>query len=193
MRNWIVGVLLASLLAGCGRSAPAARQPEATTGSATIATAQVMLTAVANGTAQVGPAGGQNNGMDAGVASIPVAGDVLPTNIGAAEQTIRDYFGAFGERRAADAWALLAPAMRSGMTPEMLESTTLAVQSLSFSRIDSVRAIDQRLIYGVTINVVPTPELPTIWHNGANKVYVSLVRTAEGWRIAAISSEAPSS
>lgn len=190
MRNWIVGVVLASVLAGCGRSAPAADQPEATTGSATIATAQVMLTAVANGTAQDGPAG---DGIDVGIASIPVAGDALPTNIGAAEQTIRDYFAAFGERRAADAWALLAPAMQSGMTPEMLESTTLAVQSLSLSRIDSVRAVDQRLIYGVTINAVPTPDLPTIWNNGANQVYVSLVRTAEGWRIAAISSEPPSS
>ncbi|MFQ3633149.1 MAG: hypothetical protein SNJ65_16320, partial [Roseiflexus sp.] len=122
----------------------------------------------------------------------PVAGAPVTAHVAAAEQTVRSYFTAFGERRAADAWALLAPPMQANMTFEMFESTTLAVQSLNVTTVDSVIAVDQRLIYGVTVEAAPVPDLPTRWKSGPNQLYVVVVNTPDGWRIAAITDEPPS-
>lgn len=82
--------------------------------------------------------------------------------------------------------------MQANTTFEMFESTTLAVQSLSITRIDSVIAADDRLIYGITVEAVPVPGLPTRWNPGPNKLYVVVINTPEGWRIAAITDEPPS-
>jgi hypothetical protein len=113
-------------------------------------------------------------------------------NIAVAEQTVRAYFAAFGGRRAAEAWALLTPAMQAITPLDMFESTTQVVQSLTLTRIDSVVAADGRLIYGVTVDAVPVPDLPTRWKRGSNQLYVVVINTPEGWRIAAITEEPPS-
>lgn len=214
MRNWIVVAVVVGFLAACSRAAPTATQPTATVLSPAIATASVMLTAAAGGSMpRVEPATAAQEGMSVAQAATPEAisgGDaqqsvpalnpgaapaavVLPANIAAAEQVVREYFAAFGTRRAADAWRLLTPEIQAGTTPEMFESTTLAVQSLNLARIDSVRTADARVIYGVTVDVVPVPDLPTRWSSGPNQLYVVVINTPAGWRIAAISSEPPSS
>jgi len=214
MRNWIVVVGVVGLLAACGRTAPMATQPTATVLSPAIATASVMLTAAAGSDMpRVEPATTAQEGMSVAQVATPEAvssGDAqqsvpalnpgaaaaavaLPASIGAAEQVVREYFAAFGARRAADAWRLLAPDMRAGMTLEMLESTTLAVQSLNLMRIDSVRTAEARVIYGVTVDAVPVPDLPTRWSSGPNQLYVVVINTPEGWRIAAITGEPPAS
>lgn len=197
-RNWIVGVVLVGLLVGCGQATRLSVPPTNTPLSPERATAAVILTAVAEGAeVRVEPAtAAQLPGTTA--TPEPVAGAPLDTgapvaaNVTAAEQTVRSYFAAFGERRAADAWALLAPAMQANTTFEMFESTTLAVQSLNVTSINSVIAADERLIYGVTVEAAPVPDLPTRWKPGPNQLYVVLVNTPEGWRIAAITDEPPS-
>ncbi|MGB9751693.1 MAG: hypothetical protein C0183_12845 [Roseiflexus castenholzii] len=197
-RNWIAAALFVGLLIGCGQSVPLSISPTNTPLSSAHATAAVVLTAVAEGSdVRVEPAtAAQLPG--ATVTPEPVVGMLSDTgapmvaNVTAAEQVVRSYFAAFGERRAADAWALLAPAMQANTTFEMFESTTLAVQSLSVTRIESVIAADERLIYGINVEAVPVPGLPTRWNPGPNQLYVVVVPTPEGWRIAAITDEPPS-
>jgi hypothetical protein len=158
-----------------------------------------MLTSVAEGVEmRIEPATAGQSGMTGDVTATPEA--LVQTtfegapvaNITAAEQTVRAYFTAFGGQRAAEAWALLAPAMQATTTLDMFESTTQAVQSLTLTRIDSIVAADGRLIYGVTIDAVPVPDLPTRWKRGPNQLYVVVINTPEGWRIAAITEEPPS-
>lgn len=197
-RNLIVIGMFIVTLAGCGQATPLNVSPTNTPPPPAYATAMVVLTSVAEGseapiepatagqiptaTAIVEPAADTSSGRDAPVVA----------NVANAEQTVRTYFTAFGEQRAAEAWALLAPAMQAQMTYEMFESTTLAVQSLSVARIDSVLVADQRLIYGVTVEATPVPGLPTRWAPGPNRLYVTVINTPEGWRIAAITDEPPS-
>ncbi len=192
LRNWIACAVLISALIGCGQAMPLSAPPSPTPVSPAHATAAVVLTAVAEGgEVRIEPeAAGQIPEIT--TTPEPVAGAPVTANITAAEQTVRSYFTAFGERRAADAWALLAPPMQANMTFEMFESTTLAVQSLNVTTIDSVIAVDQRLIYGVTVEATPVPDLPTRWKSGPNQLYVVVVNTPDGWRIAAITDEPPS-
>jgi hypothetical protein len=163
------------------------------------ATAAVVLTSVAEGVevriepAIAGQSGSTGNVIATPEALVQATPEGAPAaNIAAAEQTVRAYFAAFGGRRAAEAWALLAPAMQATIPLDMFESTTQAVQSLSLTRIDSVVAADRRLIYGVTVDAVPVPDLPTRWKRGSNQLYVVVINTPEGWRIAAITEEPPS-
>ncbi|MCS6938961.1 MAG: hypothetical protein NZM94_06810 [Roseiflexus sp.] len=197
-RNWIVGFVLVGLLVGCGQTAQFSIPPTNTPVSPERATAAAVLTAVAEGAeVRIEPAtAAQLPGATATPEPVaeapPASGAPAAASVTAAEQTVRSYFAAFGERRAADAWALLAPAMQANTTFEMFESTTLAVQSLSVTRIDSVIAADERLIYGITVEAAPVPGLPTRWKPGPNQLYVVVVNTPEGWRIAAITDEPPS-
>lgn len=196
LRNWIAGALLIGALIGCGQATPLSVAPTNTPVSPAYATAAVVLTAVAEGSdARVEPATAAQL-SSATVTPEPIAGvssgAPAAANVTAAEQTLRSYFAAFGERRAADAWALLAPAIQANTTFEMFESTTLAVESLGVARIDSVIAVDERLIYGVTVEAAPVSGLPTRWKRGPNRLYVVVVNTLEGWRIAAITEEPPS-
>jgi predicted small lipoprotein YifL len=196
-RNWIAGVLLIGMLIGCGQATPLNIPPTNTSISPAHATAAVVLTAVAEGgEGRVEPAtAAQPPGATAtpepATGAPPDAVASVATNVTAAEQTVRSYFAAFGERRAADAWALLAPVMQANTTFEMFETTTLAVQSLSVTRIDSVIAADERLIYGVTVEAAPVPGLPTRWNPGPNQLYVVVIATPDGWRIAAITDAPP--
>ncbi|MGQ9547924.1 MAG: hypothetical protein ACUVSY_03210 [Roseiflexus sp.] len=196
---WIAGVMLVGLLIGCGRSASLRVQTTETPLPPAYATAAVVLTPVAEGVeVRIEPATAGQSGIAGEVTATPetlmqqVAEGVPAVNIAAAEQTVRAYFAAFGERRATEAWALLAPAMQATTTFDMFESTTQAVQSLTLTRIDSVIAADKRLIYGVTVEAVPTPDVPTRWRRGSNQLYVVVITTPEGWRIAAITEEPPS-
>lgn len=197
-RDWLAAVLLIGLLFGCGQATPLSIPPTNTPISPERATAAVVLTAVAEGgEVRIEPAAaGQTPDITATPEPVadapPDTSAPVAANVTAAEQTVRSYFAAFGERRAADAWALLAPAMQANTTFEMFESTTLAVQSLNVTNIDSVIAVDQRLIYGVTVEATPVPGLPTRWNPGPNQLYVIVVNTPEGWRIAAITDEPPS-
>lgn len=197
-RNWIAGALLIGALIGCGQATPLSVAPTNTPISPAHATAAAVLTTVAEGgEVRIEPATaaqlpGATATPEPGAGAPPDASAPVAANVTAAEQTVRSYFAAFGERRAADAWTLLAPAMQANTTFEMFESTTLAVQSLSVARIDSVIAAGERLIYGVTIEAAPVPGLPTRWKAGPNQLYVVVVNTPDGWRIAAMTDEPPS-
>lgn len=197
-RNWIVSVIVAGLLVGCGQAARLSVPPTNTPDSPAYATAAVVLTTVAEGgevrveSATAAQSPGVTATPEPVAEALSAPGAPVAANVTAAEQTVRSYFAAFGERRAADAWALLAPAMQAHTTFEMFESTTLAVQSLSVTRIDSVIVAGERLIYGITVEAAPIPGLPTRWKPGPNQLYVVVVNTPEGWRIAAITEEPPS-
>lgn len=197
--NWIAGGVLVGLLVGCGQAAPLSVQTTDTPLPPAYATAAVVLTSVAEGVeVRIEPATAGQTGATGDVTATPEAlaqatlEGVPAADIAAAEQTVRAYFAAFGGRRAAEAWALLAPAMQTTTTLDMFESTTQAVQSLTLTRINSVVAADRRLIYGVTVEATPVPDLPTRWKRGSNQLYVVVINTPEGWRIAAITEEPPS-
>ncbi len=198
-RNWIAGGVLIGLLVGCGQTAPLSVQTTDTPLPPAYATAAVVLTSVAEGVeVRIEPATAGQSGITGDVTATPEAlaqatlEGVPAADIAAAEQTVRAYFAAFGGRRAAEAWALLAPAMQATTTLDMFESTTQAVQSLTLTQINSVVAADRRLIYGVTVEAAPVPDLPTRWKRGSNQLYVVVINTPEGWRIAAITEEPPS-
>jgi hypothetical protein len=198
-RNWIAGGMLVGLLVGCGQAAPLSVQTTSTPLAPARATAAVVLTSVAEGVeVRIEPATAGQSGITGDVTATPEAlvqatpEGAPAANIAAAEQTVRAYFAAFGGRRAAEAWALLTPAMQAITPLDMFESTTQAVQSLTLTRIDSVVAADGRLIYGVTVDAEPVPDLPTRWKRGSNQLYVVVINTPEGWRIAAMTEEPPS-
>ncbi|MFQ3633850.1 MAG: hypothetical protein SNJ65_19910, partial [Roseiflexus sp.] len=115
LRNWIACAVLIGALIGCGQTIPLSTQPTTTPVSPAHATAAVVLTSVAEGgEVRIEPeAAGQIPGIT--TTPEPVARAPVTAHVAAAEQTVRSYFTAFGERRAADAWALLAPPMQANM------------------------------------------------------------------------------
>jgi len=110
--------------------------------------------------------------------------------LAALEQQVAAYFDAIGRQETARARDLMTPELQARNTDEALRASAQGVERLSVVTLQASTIEPNHVLYTVGIAVRLAPNATSPWIAGQNNRTVDMVRTPNGWRVAAVS-EAP--